>query len=411
MSGIIRIGGIRAESLADRHGTPLLVIDLDFVRARIEELRAACDPLGIAISYAGKALLTVEFARFVESFGIGLDVCSMGELATAERAGFPRERITFHGAGKTEDELRAVADGRAGRIIVDGIDELRELSRLTQAPIDVVLRLNTGVEAHAHEFLRTAGDRTKFGIDRESEDEALSLLRANEALRLTGLHGHIGSQIDLAEPFVPKRDAPHGSGRPLHEIRFFDRHAGRRRRFRNRCQRRAGASPGFHYKRARYGGAAVRGRARNRRTQARDRAWTRNHSRSGTTLYRVMTVKRHPGRTFVIVDGGMADNPRPALYGAHHDVVADGVEGALETMTVCGRSCENDELVDMPLPVGIARGSLLAMATTGAYTYSMASNYNRFTRPAVVAVENGVERLLARRETLDDLISLDLAER
>ena len=411
MTDPLLFGGVTAESLAQKYGTPLLVVDLDAVRERVLELRAACDQAGIAISYAGKAFLTVDFARAIASFGIGLDVCSLGELATAERAGFPAERLTFHGAGKTLDELQAVVDGRAGRIVVDGIDELRALQRIADRPVDVVLRLNTGVEAHAHEFVRTAGDRTKFGIDSDLEEEAVSILRANDALHLTGVHGHIGSQIDLIEPFVvnverlvaaaarftargcPVRTLVAGGGfgidaEGLPVLPPADVAAAL-------CGevRRAAAASGIAAPRIEIepGRVIVAG--------------------AGTTLYRVMTVKRRPGRTYVIVDGGMADNPRPALYGAHHDVVADGAAGPLETMAVCGRSCENDEMVEMALPASVERGTLLAMRTTGAYTYSMASNYNRFARPAVVGIEGGNQRLLARRETLDDLLALDLAER
>jgi diaminopimelate decarboxylase len=411
MSAAMQIGGISAQSLAQRYGTPLVVLDMDAVRTRIEELRVACDPLDIAISYAGKAFLTVGFAQFIESFGIGLDVCSLGELTTAERAGFPAPRLTFHGAGKDEDELRAIAAGRTGRVIVDGIDELRELQGIAHAPIDVVLRLNTGVEAHAHEFVRTAGDRTKFGFDDAYEDEATAILRAAPNLHLIGVHGHIGSQIDLVEPFE------------LNVARLMEAAAGFARR-------------GFPIKTVVAGGgfgidasgepalefAGVAAELRREATRAAARLGIPEPgleiepgrvivAGAGTTLYRVMTVKRRSRRTFVIVDGGMADNPRPALYGAHHDVFADGVNGPVETMTVCGRSCENDEMVEMPLPAAIRRGSLLAMRTTGAYTYSMAGNYNRFLRPAVVGVEGGRERVLARRETVDDILSLDVAER
>ncbi len=411
MSDPLLVGDATAESLAQKYGTPLLVIDIDAVRERVLDLRSACDPAGIAISYAGKAFLTVDFARAIASFGIGLDVCSLGELATAERAGFPAERLTFHGAGKTLDELQAVVDGRAGRIIVDGIDELRVLQRIADRPVDVVLRLNTGVEAHAHEFVRTAGDRTKFGIDSDLEEEAVSVLRENPALRLSGVHGHIGSQIDLIDPFVangerlvqaaarftargyPIRTLVAGGGfgidaEGLPSVPFADVARALAGEVRLASIAAGIAPPRVEIEPGR---VIIAG--------------------AGTTLYRVMTVKRRPGRTYVIVDGGMADNPRPALYGAHHDVVADGLAGPLEAMAVCGRSCENDEMVEMALPASVERGTLLAMRTTGAYTYSMASNYNRFARPAVVGLEGGNQRLLARRETLDDLLALDFAER
>jgi diaminopimelate decarboxylase len=411
MTDPLLVGGVMAESLAQTYGTPLLVVNLDAVRERVLELRAAFDPAGIAISYAGKAFLTVEFARIIESLGIGLDVCSLGELVTAERAGFPADRLTFHGAGKTLDELQAVVDRRAGRIVVDGIDELRALQRIADRPVDVVLRLNTGVEAHAHEFVRTAGDRTKFGIDSDLEEEAVSILRANGSLQLTGVHGHIGSQIDLIEPFVvnaerlvqaaarftargcPVRTLVAGGGFGIGAEGLPALPPADVASALSVEVRRASAAAGIETPRIEIepGRVIIAG--------------------AGTTLYRVMTVKRRPGRTYVIVDGGMADNPRPALYGAHHDVVADGAAGPFEKMAVCGRSCENDEMVEMALPAGIERGTLLAMRTTGAYTYSMASNYNRFARPAVVGLDTGTERLLARRETLDDLLALDFTER
>ncbi|HEY3676242.1 MAG TPA: diaminopimelate decarboxylase [Candidatus Tumulicola sp.] len=416
MTQSLHIGGLSAELLARQYGTPLIALDLDLVRARIAELRSACDPHGISISYAGKAFLTVAFARLIESLGIGLDICSLGELAIAERAAFPPRRLTFHGAGKDEDELHAVAAGRTGRVIVDGIDELRELERIARThvgrpPLEIVLRLNTGVEAHAHEFVRTAGDRTKFGFDEGLEQEAIALFRSNPGLQLSGLHGHIGSQIDLVEPFG------------LNVARLME--AAARFAAQGFPIRTLVAGGGFGIDAAGAPALELASVAKTLHQEAVEAATRLDIAEpaleiepgrvivagAGTTLYRVMTVKRRSSRTFVIVDGGMADNPRPALYGAHHAVFADGVDGPMETMTVCGRSCENDEMVDMPLPSAIRRGTLLAMTTTGAYTYSMASNYNRFFRPAVVGVEGGRERVLARRETLDDLLSLDVTER
>ena len=195
--GVLTISGERADVLAATYDTPLLVLDLREVDASVARLRAACDPHGVRISYAAKALLVTALARRIDRLGLGIDIGSLGELATAERAGVAAERLTLHGAGKTTSELQAAFDGRVGRIIVDSIDELGRLSRVHAGgrSIDVVLRLNTGIEAHTHDFVRTAGDDSKFGIAPHEEEAARHLLATMPALRLRGLHAHIGSQI------------------------------------------------------------------------------------------------------------------------------------------------------------------------------------------------------------------------
>jgi diaminopimelate decarboxylase len=335
-------------------------------------------------------------------------------LVTAERAGFGRERLTLHGAGKSDEELRAAADGRVGRIVVDGLEELRRLAALELArdSLAVMLRLNTGIEAQTHEFIRTGGDGTKFGISQRDEVAATEILQANPQLRFAGLHGHIGSQIYESTPFVANSHALiEGAARfarrgldveriiigggfgvtmqPEADDQTFDVAAAISdvARCVRECSNalamaspRVGIEPG--------------------------RAIVAN---AGTTLYRVLAVKRTSARTFVIVDGGIFENPRPALYGSfHHVTTITPRSGTLQEMTLCGRSCENDELGRVRLPKDVEAGDLLAMRTTGAYTYSMASNYNRFARPAVAAVLASEHRLWIEREELEDVLRHDM---
>lgn len=408
----MRIGGVAANELATTYGTPLLAIDYDLLDGAIDAFTAACDPYGIEIAYAGKALLLVGIARHLKHTRLQLDVCSLGELAAAERAGFPPERISLHGCGKTDDELDAAAQRRVGRIIVDNLDELHRLNSRGSAadPIPLLLRINTGIEAHTHEFIRTAGAKSKFGFDPQGLPAALESLRDAPNLRFYGLHAHIGSQICELDAFLANAEAlmeraaycaqagfetnalivGGGFGVPMHpdEAEPLDLSATTRAialAVRKGAQR-------WHIPEPRIGiepGRAIIASA-------------------GTSLYSVMAVKREFGRSYVIIDGGIYENPRPALYDAyHHMVAASRDEDVLVEMTVCGRSCENDLLGVAKLPSELRAGDLIAMQTTGAYTYSMASNYNRFPRPAVVAVRQGTHTLIARRERIDDLLRVD----
>lgn len=412
-NGNLILGSIPAQRLAERYGTPLLVVNLDVVDAALDALEDCTRPLDVGVSYAAKAFATIEFVRYLARRGIGLDVCSLGELVTAERAGFPPERVTLHGAGKSDEELVAVCRGRAGCIAVDGIDELGRLARLSRdaGPVDVLLRLNVGIEAHTHEFLRTGGDDTKFGIHRRDEPLAADLLRASSGIRFAGLHAHVGSQIYESAPYVA---AAHelvsaaqrfaGAGLPVRRVVIGGGFG---------VQTRPGESA-----ESLDVGATLRAATESVRKNARRYGIPAPRLEiepgravigpAGTTLYRVLAVKRQTRRTFVVVDGGVAENPRPALYGAYHHVVpAAAPSDDVAEVTLCGRSCENDELGIVRLPCGVRDGDLLAMCTTGAYTYSMAGNYNRFPRPAVVAVADGSERLLARRESIDDVLRND----
>jgi diaminopimelate decarboxylase len=390
----------------------LIVIDLDALDAAIARFRSVCDPLGVDISYAAKAFICTAFAGHLGTAGIGLDVCSMGELLTAERAGFPPERLTLHGCGKADEELQAAASGRVAFIAVDGIDELAHLARLAHdRSARILLRLNTGIEAHTHAFVRTGGDDTKFGLHPRDEERAANLLTEHPHLRFAGLHAHVGSQIYAGSAFVANADAL---------VEAAERFASR-----GLITRRIVVGGGFGVPMRPDAGnerldlpAVIRDVARRAQESARARAITVPQvgiepgrsivADAGTTLYRVLAIKRQSHRTFVVVDGGMYENPRPALYGAYHHVVpVEPRTTQTQEVTLCGRSCENDELGTARLPQDVRAGDLLAMQTTGAYTRSMAGNYNRFSRPAVVAARRGQHRLWVRRETLDDVLHLD----
>jgi diaminopimelate decarboxylase len=412
--GELLIGGVRASNLASTYGTPAFVIDLDVVDRAIATFVAACAPHTIGIAYAGKAFLCTAFARHLAARGLDLDVCSLGELLTAERAGFPPERLAFHGCGKSDVELDAAAAGRVGVTIVDNREELERLARRADpaSPLTIMLRINVGIEAHTHDFVRTTGENTKFGFPLDEVDAAFVRLRELPGLRCLGLHAHIGSQIAEADPYYANlrtlietaararthgidverlivgggygvEEAP-GEGEPIDIEALFTGLAAGAARFATDLRiptPRLAIEPGR---------AIV--------------------ARAGTSLYSVMAVKRQGRRRFVVADGGIADNPRPALYGAyHHPLVArSAADAAVSEATICGRSCENDVLVTATLPDSLASGDLLVLCTTGAYTYAMASNYNRFGKPPVVFVGGGAHRLAVRGERPDDVLRNDL---
>jgi diaminopimelate decarboxylase len=400
------IGGVPVGELAATYGTPLHLIDTDEFALEIERFMRAFHKRGIQVAYAAKAFLCIGLAELIAQTPLRLDVCSLGELLTAERGGIPAGRIYFHGCGKTAAELGAVAERRVAFDVIDNVEELERLAGLAASspPLEVMLRINTGIEAHTHEYVRTGGENTKFGIGAADVGAVFELLRARPQLRLIGLHSHVGSSIVDPEPFVDNLGlliewaaAARLVGHPVSELiagggigieaipgepRPLDLEA--------LAEALATRARGTGYRVAIEPGRALIARA-------------------GTTLYRVTAVKQQGRRRFVIVDGGMADNPRPALYGARHhlDVVQSAAVGRPQPATLCGRSCENDELGDVMVAADLLAGDLVALRTTGAYTYSMASNYNRFGRPPVVFVADGAHRRAVRGERPEDVLRND----
>lgn len=418
--GELEIGGCNCVDLAKRFGTPLYIVDEAFVRENCRRYKNAFAlnyPAEFKVCYAGKAFLTLAMCQLVDEEGLCLDVASGGELFTALQAKFPPERIYMHGNFKTDEELKTAVKHKVGRIVVDCIEELERLNSIAadlNEIADILLRLTPGVEAHTHEYIRTGQIDTKFGFHIEegiafdAVEKALSL----KHLRLHGFHFHIGSQIFEVEPY---RIA-------LEQVFSF--------------AKEVRSQTGFVMRELNLGGGlGVRYVPEDDPPSIEDfvaaicEAVKENVARfdfnlptlvvepgrsivgeAGTTLYTIGVVKEIPKvRTYVSVDGGMSDNPRPSLYGARYfAVIANKAnQPASKVVTVTGKHCESDVLIK---DIALAKpqpGDILAVFTTGAYHYSMASNYNRFPRPAVVFVKDGEAKLVVRRETYDDLLRCD----
>jgi diaminopimelate decarboxylase len=425
--GAVSIAGVSLTSLARDYGTPLFVIDEDDFRSRCREIAAAFGG-GANVHYAGKAFLSSETARWISEEGLSLDVCSGGELAVALHADFPPERIALHGNNKSVVELTAAVKARIAHVVVDSLIEIERLDAIAgDAGIvqDVLVRVTVGVEAHTHEFISTAHEDQKFGLSL-ANGAAMAAVRkvfASDHLRLVGLHSHIGSQIfdvggfeiaahrvigllrdvvaefgvdktsqiatvdlggGLGISYLPNDDPP-----PVSEL--ADKLS---------CiVRNESAAVGLPLPRLVVEpGRAIAG--------------------PGTiTLYEVGTVKdvgvsATANRRYVSVDGGMSDNIRTSLYSADYDVrlVSRATDAASTLARVVGKHCESGDIVvrDTWVPDDIAPGDLVAVAATGAYCYSLSSRYNMIGRPAVVAVRDGGSRLILRRETIDDLLSLEV---
>lgn len=401
------MGGIPASELAACYGTPLFVLDLDELELEIERFVSAFGRRGITVGYAGKAFLCAALAELLAATPLRLDVCSLGELVTAERGGFPAGRIYFHGAAKTDAELDAIVERRAAFDVIDGAEELERLAAQAHSgdPVEVMVRLNTGIEAHTHEFVRTGGENTKFGIPTAEIGAVLRRIAALPQLRLIGLHAHIGSQIAEIAPLIANLDELIRAAATARELGLGVRELvvgggiavesgpdePRPVDLEALAAGLAARVEGTPYRIAIEPGRALIARA-------------------GTSLYRVASVKRQGRRRFVIVDGGMTDNPRPLLYGARHpaELLHSAARGALETATLAGRTCENDEIGEYMLPADIAAGDLIGMRYMGAYTFSMASNYNRFGKPAAVFVRDGTHRRVVRAESAEDVVRNDV---
>jgi diaminopimelate decarboxylase len=416
--GVLQLGGIDVRELATEHGTPAMLLDEGEVRARARIFRAAF--AGADVFYAGKAFLCTGFARWIEEEGLGLDICTGGELAVALQAKFPADRLAMHGNNKSVSELRRAVEAGVGRIVVDSFAEITRLGEIAAAAgvrQRVLIRVTVGVEAHTHEFIATAHEDQKFGFSLGSGDaaEAVGRVLAADSLELAGLHSHIGSQIFDTAGFevaakrvvgllaqirtdhgveLPELDLGGGLGIAYTaeddpaELHLFA--ADLRTIVAYECGRQQLPVPRLAVE----PGRALVGSA-------------------GVTLYEVGTVKNVDGiRTYVSVDGGMSDNIRTALYDATYTcVLASRASDAPPMLArVVGRHCESGDVVvkDAWLPADVAPGDLLAVAATGAYCRSMASNYNHVPRPPVVAVSGGASRLLVRRETEDDLLRLDV---
>ena len=409
--GRLGIGGVDVVDLCGEVGTPVFVYDEAHLRTRCREARSAW---GDGATYASKAFWCRAMARLVAEEGLAVDVSTGGELHVALAGGVPAERIVLHGNNKSEAELVSALSAGVGRIVVDSFDELDRLDRLVPEVPEgrrpsVWLRITPGVEAHTHEYVRTGQEDSKFGFGLASgvATAAVARLRSRgSVLDLCGLHVHIGSQIFALDSFARALEAIAEFAVPLALPELG-----------------VGGGLGVGYVEgeptptmsawASTVEAAVRSAgwpASVRLAAEPGRAIT---AAAAVTCYTVGTIKRLPGiRTYVSVDGGMSDNPRPVLYGSGYETFLprSTAEPRPQAVTVVGKHCESGDVIvrDGRLPADLEVGDLVATPVTGAYGHSMASTYNKVPRPPVVFVAGGVARTVVRRETYDDLLSLDV---
>ncbi|MFJ7746043.1 diaminopimelate decarboxylase [Peribacillus sp. NPDC097295] len=420
--GHLEIGGVDTVELTERFGTPLYVYDVELIRERARGFKRTFEELGIPaqVAYASKAFSSIAMIQLAEQEGLSLDVVSAGELYTAIKAGFPAERIHFHGNNKSIEELHMALDNQIGCIVVDNFSELTLLEEICsnrEESVQILLRVTPGIEAHTHDYILTGQEDSKFGFDliNGQAENALNQAIKSNWLEVLGLHCHIGSQIFQTTGFLLAAQKIIGKLKEWHKsIGFQPKVLNLGGGFGIRYTEEDDPLPASQY---------VEEIVREVQKQIADsdiempEIWI-EPGRSlvgdaGLTLYKVGSEKEVPDvRKYLAVDGGMSDNIRPALYEAKYDAVLanrplDPVE---ETVAIAGKCCESGDMLiwDLPLPKA-GRGDILAVFCTGAYGYSMSNNYNRIPRPAVVFVENGEARLVIKRETFDDLIRQDLA--
>jgi len=421
-NGVLKVAGLRVTEIAEQVGTPVYVVDEQDLRARARAFAEAFD--GWDVYYAGKSFLCTAVARWVAEEGLGIDVCTGGELAVVERAGVDLHRVGLHGNNKSIGELRHALTSGVGRVIVDSFVEIARLGALAEElglRPRVLVRATTGVEAHTHEYIATAHEDQKFGFSIAGgvAAEALQACHEHPALDLAGIHSHIGSQIFDAEGFevaarrtlrlhaefaartgttLPELDLGGGFGIAYTSVdspASAGELAGALREIiDHECASLGIAVPHLSIE----PGRAISGP-------------------STFALYRVGTVKPvqldgGASRLYVAVDGGMSDNIRTALYAAEYSatLASRRSETPPALARVVGKHCEGGDILvrDEFLPADIAPGDLIAVPASGAYSRSMASNYNHVPRPPVVGVRDGTLTTLIRRETIEDLLALDV---
>ncbi len=407
--GQLLLGGVDTVALAEQYGTPLFVYDETHLRNRC---RQAVDAFPGGVYYATKAFLCGAMARLAHSEGMRLDVASGGEMYVALRAGIPAVDLLLHGNNKSTAELRAALSTGVGRIVVDSFDEIDRLERLVAGEgldrPDVLIRVTPGVHAHTHDYISTGQEDSKFGFGLASGAAAAAidrLRRPDSPARLIGLHVHIGSQVFVARSFALALEAlaPFVRGAALPELNI-------------------GGGLGVAYVEAEQSepisawGERVHGACEALGIDAVVSAEPGRVivAQAAVTLYRAGTIKDLPGiRTYVAVDGGMIDNPRPAMYGSEYEAFLPRAVGAARSRTVriVGKHCESGDVLlhEATVPEDLQVDDVVATPVTGAYGWSMGSNYNRMGRPAIVFAADGRARLVVRRETDEDLMRTDMA--
>lgn len=419
--GHLEIGGVDTVQLAEKYGTPLYVYDVALIRERAKAFKRTFENAGITaqVAYASKAFSTVAMVQLAAEEGLSLDVVSGGELYTALAAGFPTEKIHFHGNNKSYEELVMAIEHNIGCIVVDNfyeLDMLKDICKEKNTPTKVLLRVTPGIEAHTHDYILTGQEDSKFGFDLQNgqADEAMRISLEEKLIDVLGLHCHIGSQIFETTGFIL---AAQKIFEKLHqwknELSFESTVLNLGGGFGIRYTDEDDPIPAAQYVEEII--VEVKKQA-SRYSMKTPEIWI-EPGRSlvgdaGTTLYRIGSRKDVPNvRKYVAVDGGMSDNIRPALYQAKYEAVLANrvMDKPEETVSIAGKCCESGDMLiwDLPLPK-TGNHDILAVFCTGAYGYSMANNYNRLPRPAVVFLENSKDTLVVRRETYEDMVKLDL---
>lgn len=421
-NGHLFVGGCDTVSLAGKYGTPLYVIDEDKVRRSMRKFREIMQkyfPAGSRVLYASKALSYVDIYRVAASEGLGADVVSSGEIYTALKGGLPGSAMYFHGNNKTDEDIEYALGAGVGTFVADCREELEYLdaaARRIGKKQDVLLRITPGIDPHTHKKVVTGSVDSKFGTPIET-GQAYELVRFALGLKnitLRGFHSHIGSQIFDSGPFsdaaeIMMRFIADLSGKLSYTAEYLNLGGGygvtytedradldADRVLREISEKLTGLAGEFGIEVPKIiiepGRALV--------------------AAAGVTLYTVGSVKTIPGyRTYVSIDGGMPDNPRYALYQSDYTalIASKAAEPASQRVTIAGRCCESGDLIQENAPLqSCRRGDILAVLVTGAYNYSMASNYNRIPRPAMVSVSGGKDRLVVRRESFEDLVRNEL---
>lgn len=420
-NGNLEIGGVDALELAQQFGTPLYVYDVALMRERARGFKQTFEDQQVKaqVAYASKAFSTVAMVQLAEEEGLSLDVVSGGELFTAIAAGFPVERIHFHGNNKSREELEMALDHGIGCIVIDNFFEMELLKSIClekKANVNILLRITPGIEAHTHDYILTGQEDSKFGFDLQNGQAEQALISALqfEYFNVLGLHCHIGSQIFETTGFL------------LAAKKIVERMADWKNKFAFDAEvLNLGGGFGIRYTKedepippSQYVSEIIK-EVKNLTAQyslKMPEIWI-EPGRSlvgdaGITLYKIGSSKEVPGvRKYLAVDGGMSDNIRPALYHAKYEAVLANKPLAQpnETVSIAGKCCESGDMLiwDLPLPE-TDNEDILAVFCTGAYGYSMSNNYNRIPRPAVVFVENGKATLVVKRESYEDLIRHDL---
>ena len=420
--GNLTIGGVDTVELAKTYGTPLYVMDEQVVRKTLRRFHDSMNKYYNGkgeVHYASKAFSCMEMCRIVASEGDGLDAVSIGELYTAYKAGFPMEKVGFHGNNKTNEELRFALETGVGHIIVDNISELHRLEDIAaemNVKPNIMFRIKPGIDAHTHDFVKTGQIDSKFGFALETGEafEAVKEAVNCKNVKLYGLHCHIGSQIFDIEPFEEAARVMLGFIAKIknelgYEIEGLNLGGGFGIKYLNEHD----PAP-FEVYLERVSGVV---RAECEKLGVKLPTMFIEPGRSiaapaGITLYTVGARKEIPNiRTYVSVDGGMADSPRYILYKSEYEaIVANKAnEERSEKVTIAGKCCESGDLIGENMKLQHAEsGDIIAVCATGAYNYSMSSNYNRLQKPAVVFVNNGESRIAVKRETLDDIIRNDI---